>query len=122
MTDEYSPPTPEAIAFLTELFEETGRGPFEGVYVRCQYRTGSVIELRNIGTEGERGRGKGSIALSALLDLADRTGADILVQPEGNEEAQTARLDAWYRRLGFSECGEANRLLYQAGSRPVPSP
>jgi GNAT superfamily N-acetyltransferase len=119
----YAPSAPEVWAFLEDLAARRKTGPFEGVYVYCVAYVRDVAELRNVGVEGApKGEGRGTAALEALFELADAHGVKILVQPHGEKGFPTERLDAWYRRLGFSDCAQEGRLIYRPGSRHVPRP
>ncbi len=118
----YESITPEARALLRDLSGRLRTGPFEGVDVYCVHRSGSTVCLRNIGVRGKRGTGKGTAAMEALMDLADETGADLHIQPSGDDDAGTARLDEWYRRLGCVDDAEPGRLRYLPGSRNAPRP
>lgn len=122
MEADYESITPEAEAFLAGLSGRLRLGPFADVDVYCVHRSGSTVCLRNIGVRGQRGTGKGTAAMEALMDLADETGADLHIQPSGDDDAGTARLEGWYRRLGCVDDTEPGRLSYVPGSRHAPRP
>jgi len=73
---------------------------------------GDIITLsRIIVPEGERGRGKGTAAMQALVDYADRTGRHIVLSPSSDFGGNKKRLVQFYKRFGFVENKGKNRAF-----------
>lgn len=65
---------------------------------------GGIITLSQIVVpEGERGSGKGTAAMQALLDYADRTGQHVALSPSADFGGNKGRLVKFYKRFGFVE-------------------
>ncbi|MCH2240946.1 MAG: hypothetical protein MK041_03210, partial [Aquabacterium sp.] len=69
-----------------------------------------------------RGAGKGTAAMRALLDYADRAGKSIVLSPSADFGGNKARLTQFYKRLGFVENKGRNRAftVSEAMYRPAP--
>jgi len=73
---------------------------------------GGVITLsRIVVPEGERGAGKGTAAMQALVDYADRTGQHVALSPSSDFGSSKKRLVQFYKRFGFVENKGKNRAF-----------
>jgi len=61
--------------------------------------------------EGERGTGKGTAAMQAITDYADRTGQHVALSPSADFGGNKQRLVAFYKRFGFVENKGKNRAF-----------
>lgn len=74
--------------------------------------TGDIITLsRIIVPDGERGTGKGTAAMQALVDYADRTGRHVALSPSSDFGGNKKRLVQFYKRFGFVENKGKNRAF-----------
>jgi predicted GNAT family acetyltransferase len=53
--------------------------------------------------ESERGRGIGTTFMRDVLDYADSNGKTVALTPDGSFGGNKAKLEAWYKSLGFSQ-------------------
>ena len=74
-----------------------------GVSVAATERDGAINLAKIVVPEAERGAGKGTAAMQALLDYADRTGQRIELTPSADFGGNKKRLIDFYKRLGFVE-------------------
>lgn len=73
---------------------------------------GDVITLsRIVVPESERGAGKGTAAMQALIDYADSTGQHIALTPSSDFGGNKKRLTDFYKRFGFVENKGKNRAF-----------
>lgn len=73
---------------------------------------GGIITLSKIVVpDGERGTGKGTAAMQALIDYADRTGQHIALSPSPDFGGNKKRLVEFYKRFGFVENKGKNRAF-----------
>jgi len=98
------------------------------------FESGDLITVSKIIVpESERGSGKGTAAMQALVDYADAAGKHIALSPSGDFGGNKKRLVQFYRRFGFVENKGRNRafttsesmhreapgkVLHQGGSAP----
>lgn len=87
-----------------------------------------VISLSQIVVaKGERGTGKGTAAMQALVDYADRSGQRIVLTPSSDFGGNKKRLVSFYKRFGFVENKGKNKdfttmeSMYREPSKPLPS-
>lgn len=74
--------------------------------------TGDRITVSKIVVpESDRGAGKGTAAMQALLAYADQTGKHVVLSPSGDFGGNTARLTKFYKALGFVENKGKNRAF-----------
>lgn len=70
----------------------------------AMFEKGGVITLSQIVVpQGERGAGKGTAAMQALVEYADRTGQRIALSPSADFGGNKNRLMEFYKRFGFVE-------------------
>jgi hypothetical protein len=74
-----------------------------GVNVAATERDGAINLAKIVVPETERSAGKGTAAMQALLDYADRTGQRIELTPSADFGGNKKRLIDFYKRLGFVE-------------------
>jgi GNAT superfamily N-acetyltransferase len=74
-----------------------------GVSIAATERDGTINLAKIVVPEAERGTGKGTAAMQALLDYADRTGQRIELTPSADFGGNKKRLIDFYKRLGFVE-------------------
>lgn len=74
-----------------------------GVSVAATERDGAINLAKIVVPEAERGTGKGTAAMQALLDYADRTGQRIDLTPSADFGGNKKRLIDFYKRFGFVE-------------------
>lgn len=72
---------------------------------------GTITLSRIIVPEGERGAGKGTAAMQALVEYADRTGQHIALSPSSDFGGNKKRLVQFYKRFGFVENKGKNRAF-----------
>lgn len=72
---------------------------------------GTITLSRIIVPEGERGAGKGTAAMQALVEYADRTGQHIALSPSSDFGGNKKRLVEFYKRFGFVENKGKNRAF-----------
>lgn len=77
------------------------------------------LELRYIRVPvGSRGQGHGTRSLGRLCEEADRHGLVLVCTPTDEYGADRARLEAWYRRHGFTP-GAAPRTVHTWARTPA---
>jgi hypothetical protein len=102
--------------FLAAFNEAEAReSVFAGVAFDFDERRPGTVEIRHVTAAGPRGAGRGTAAIRRVCELADGAGVSLYVQPHSQDPAIAARLEAWYRREGFSEESGEGRL-----TRPAP--
>ena len=74
-----------------------------GVTYGVNARDGIITLSKLIVPETERGSGKGTAAMKALLDYADQTGQHIALTPSADFGGNKKRLTDFYKRFGFVE-------------------
>jgi len=74
-----------------------------GVSVAATERNGAINLAKIVVPEAERGAGRGTAAMQALLDYADRTGQRIELTPSADFGGNKKRLVDFYKRFGFVE-------------------
>lgn len=85
--------------------------------------SGDNITLGKIVVPQEgRGAGKGTAAMQALVDYADRAGKNIVLSPSADFGGNKARLTKFYKRFGFVENKGKNRAFTVSESMYRPAP
>lgn len=74
-------------------------------------KDGIITLSRIVVPEGERGAGKGTAAMQALVDYADSTGQHVALSPSADFGGNKARLVQFYKRFGFIENKGKNRAF-----------
>lgn len=82
-----------------------------GVKGGVSEKDGIITLSRIVVPEGERNTGKGTGALKALVDYADRTGQHVALSPSGDFGGDKKRLVQFYKRFGFVENKGKNRAF-----------
>lgn len=82
---------------LTRQLRETG------LSVAATERNGAINLAKIVVPEAERGSGKGTTAMKALLDYADRTGQRVELTASADFGGNKKRLVDFYKRFGFVE-------------------
>lgn len=66
-------------------------------------KEGTITLSQIVVSEAERNTGKGTAALSALVDYADRSGQRVVLTPSSDFGGNKKRLTEFYKRFGFVE-------------------
>lgn len=74
-----------------------------GLSMAATERNGAINLAKIVVPEAERGSGKGTAAMQALLDYADSTGQRIELTPSADFGGNKKRLVDFYKRFGFLE-------------------
>lgn len=74
-------------------------------------KDGIITLSRIVVPEGERGTGKGTAAMQALVEYADRTGQHVALSPSADFGGNKKRLVQFYKRFGFVENKGKNRAF-----------
>jgi GNAT superfamily N-acetyltransferase len=82
-----------------------------GISHTLSEKDGVITVSKIVVPQDERGAGKGTAAMRALLDYADATGQHIALSPSGDFGGNKARLVKFYKRFGFVENKGKNRAF-----------
>jgi len=82
-----------------------------GIQADASERNGVITLSRIVVPEGARGQGKGTAAMQALIDYADRTGQHVALSPSSDFGGNKKRLVEFYKRFGFVENKGKNRAF-----------
>lgn len=74
-------------------------------------RDGTITLSKIVVPETDRATGKGTAAMQALIDYADRTGQHVVLSPSTDFGGNKKRLTAFYKRFGFVENKGKNRAF-----------
>jgi GNAT superfamily N-acetyltransferase len=102
------PASPAKVAFSSNDIVSGGTGK---VYVSYESIPGQLIVQAIYTPPGDRGKGRASALLKRVLDVADRAGITLKVEPvsigpmadEGDKFMLRKQLAAWYKRYGFKQ-------------------
>lgn len=72
-----------------------------GIGHSISQKDGIITLSRIVVPDGERGTGKGTAAMQALVEYADKTGQHIALSPSGDFGGSKRRLIEFYKRFGF---------------------
>lgn len=82
-----------------------------GVEVAASEHAGVLTVSKIVVPEAERGAGRGTAAMRALLAYADRTGQHVALTPSADFGGDKKRLTQFYERLGFVQNKGKNRAF-----------
>jgi GNAT superfamily N-acetyltransferase len=82
-----------------------------GISHAVSEKDGIITVSKIIVPEAERGTGKGTAAMQALVDYADRTGQHVALSPSADFGGTKKRLVEFYKRFGFVENKGKNRAF-----------
>ena len=105
----------------------------QGIDAQVSERGGVITLSKIVVPESERGAGRGTAAMQALVGYADATGQHLALTPSADFGGNKKRLTEFYKRFGFVENKGKNRafttsesmyrpasgkVLYQSGQAP----
>ncbi|AIY40194.1 Phage protein [Collimonas arenae] len=96
---------PASLDDLTKQFSDAG------LNASISEKNGIITLSKIIVPEGERGEGKGTAAMQALVDYADRTGQHVTLSPSADFGGNKKQLTDFYKRFGFVENKGKNRAF-----------
>jgi len=82
-----------------------------GIKHAISEKNGIITLSQIVVPENERGAGKGTAAMQALIDYADRTGQHVALSPSADFGGNKKRLTEFYKRFGFVENKGKNRAF-----------
>jgi hypothetical protein len=74
-----------------------------GIKHAISEKTGAITLSQIVVPESDRGAGKGTAAMQALVDYADRTWQRVMLTPSSDFGGNKKRLTEFYKRFGFVE-------------------
>ncbi|MER1940653.1 hypothetical protein ABS755_08085 [Castellaniella sp. FW104-16D08] len=83
----------------------------DGIDASVSEHDGTITLSKIIVPNGQRGAGKGTAAMQALVGYADRTGQHVALSPSADFGGNKKRLVAFYKRFGFVENKGKNRAF-----------